>query len=95
MIEEIEQFLKKQAKKITDYLFEAVEKIVDRKSDLDIYEAIGMIPESRLLKAFDLEYGTLATWREYGLKRYKPYKKSRKYFYKTQEIKDFMQEAEE
>lgn len=95
MIEELEQFLKRQAKKITDYLFEAVEKIVSRKSDLDIYEAIGMIPENRLLKAFDLKYNTLAKWREHGLTRYKPHDESRKYFYKTQEIIDFMKEAED
>ncbi len=91
MIEELEKFLKSQAKKITDYLFESVEKIVERKSNLDVYEVIGLIPENKVESALGIKRGTLKKWRDCGLNRYKaPYDEASKYYYKPEEIKNFM-----
>lgn len=91
MIEELEKFLKAQSKKITDYLFEQVEKIIERKSNLEVYEAVGLIPENKVEDALGISKSTLRKWRDCGLNRYKaPYEEASKYFYKTEEIKNFM-----
>lgn len=96
MIEELENFLKNQAKKITDYLFEQVEKFVRQKSNLDVYEVVGMIPERKVLEALDIKPTLLRKWRlELGLKRYKPNKDSNKAYYDIEELKEFVKRVED
>lgn len=93
MIEELENFLKAQSKKITDYLFESIEKIVERKSNLEVYEAVGLIPEKKVKEALGVSGTTLKKWHSSGLKRYRPEREdNRKYFYKIEDIQDFMTE---
>lgn len=96
MIEELESFLKKQAKKITDYLFDQVETMVRQKSNFEVYEAVGMIPEKKVIETFGIKDTLLREWRnEYGLKRYKPYTTSKKAYYDIEELKEFVKRVED
>lgn len=96
MIEELESFLKKQANKITDYLFDQVETMVRQKSNFEVYEAVGMIPEKKVIETFGIKDTLLREWRnEYGLKRYKPYETSKKAYYDIEELKEFVKRVED
>lgn len=96
MIEELEKFLQSQSKKLTDYLFGEVERMVRQKSNFEIYEAVGMIPEKKVIETFGIKDTLLREWRnEYGLKRYKPYETSKKAYYDIEELKEFVKRVED
>lgn len=90
MQEAFEEFMKEQVSFLTERTQERIDDILEKKSNLSVYEVTGLIPEKKLMDAYDISYSTLAKWREYGLQRYKPYKDARQYFYKIKDIIEFM-----